>query len=372
MSPRAVIVDGVEIPEVLLAQEVQNHPAASPVEARAAAGHALAIRALLLHRAQELGLEADPQLDEQGREETPDEALVRAVLDLEVGVSPPTEDECRRLYAANPGQFRSLPIYEASHILVAPRSRDEADVSAAHVIAASLIERLTAEPAAFEDLAKSCSDCPSGGVGGSLGQLCPGDLVPEVEDALLSLAPGQVADAPVLSRFGWHVLRLDRRVDGAQLPFEMVEDGIRLHLESRAWTAAAARYVAQLAARAREQGVALTLSADGAVRTGSATLGDFLSDCEAALRLESWLAAVDPDLAARLARAAGEADEPAGDFARAAMAEFVAEANDERWTNLISAARDAEDPALAALAFVLRSKLVPARQTFTIIRRVAS
>jgi len=54
------------------------------------------------------------------------------------------------------------------------------------------------------------------------------------------------------------------------------------------------------------------------------------------------------------------------------MADFVAEASDERWTNLISAARDGQDPALAALAFVLRSKLVPAKPTFTVIRRAAS
>ena len=53
---RTLVVDGVEIPEALLAQEVQNHPGASAADARAAAGHALAIRALLLHRARELGL----------------------------------------------------------------------------------------------------------------------------------------------------------------------------------------------------------------------------------------------------------------------------------------------------------------------------
>ena len=48
------------------------------------------------------------------------------------------------------------------------------------------------------------------------------------------------------------------------------------------------------------------------------------------------------------------------------------EANDERWTNLISATRDATDPALACLAFVLRSKLEPVRQTFTLIKRASA
>lgn len=368
---RTLVFDGVEIPESLLAQEVQNHPGASAADARTAAGHALAIRALLLQRARELGLSPKPELDAQGREETPDEALVRAVLDEEVDVRAPSDAECRRVYAAEPARFRTAPLWEASHILVEPRGADPAAVRAARAKADALAEALRTAPVTFAELARDSSDCPSGATGGSLGQLQPGDLVPEVEDVLAALRPGEVS-APVLSRFGWHLLRLDRRIEPRQLPFELVEEHIRLHLESRAWAAAATRYVAELAASARARGVALSLMPDGDVRGGSVTLGDFIGDRTSAERLESWLAAADPDLGRRLAEAAADAGESAADFVQAAMAEFVADANDERWTNLISAARDAADPALACLATVLRSKLVPAKPTYTIIRRVAS
>lgn len=368
---RTLVFDGVEIPEALLAQEVQNHPGASAADARAAAGHALAIRALLLQRARELGLAPMPERDEQGREEAPDEALVRAVLDEEVEVSAPTDAECRRVYVAEPARFRTRPLSEASHILLEVKSADPTDVEAARARAASLVQAIRTAPAAFVGLARDHSDCPSGEVGGSLGQIQPGDLVPEIEDVLEALQPGEVSD-PVLSRFGWHVLRLDRRIEPRQLPFELVEDRIRLHLESRAWAAAATRYVADLVAAARTHGVALTLTPDGDVRPGSATLGDFIGDRASAERLEAWLDAVDPDLRRRLADAAAAAGEPVPDFVQSAMADFVGEANDERWTNLISAARDAEDPALACLAAVLRSKLVPARPSYTLIRRVAS
>ncbi|MDQ0464430.1 peptidyl-prolyl cis-trans isomerase C [Caulobacter ginsengisoli] len=374
---RALVIDGVEIPEALLAQEAQNHPGGSAAEARAAAGHALAIRALLLHRALELGLETTGQFDERGREETLEEALIRELLDAEVEVASPSDAECRRVYDAAPGRFRTPALTEASHILIEPRlsergGEDHAAIHAAHDVAAAMILTLAAGADGFAALARQHSDCPSGVTGGSLGQLSPGDLVPEIERVLAGLAPGEVAAQPVRSRFGWHVLRLDRRIEGRQLPFEMVVEVIRLHLESRAWTSAAARYVAELTAQARGQGVALTLTDDGGVRQGSATLGDFLGDTGAAERLVPWLDAVDADLGRRLAAAALAADETPPDFARAAMAEFVADANDERWTQLISAARDSEDPALACLAAVLRSKLVPARKVFTVIRRVAS
>jgi peptidyl-prolyl cis-trans isomerase C len=173
----------------------------------------------------------------------------------------------------------------------------------------------------------------------------------------------------VLSRFGWHVMRLDSRIEGRQLPFELVQDRIRLHLESRAWTAAAARYAAELTAEARAQGVALTVTPEGGLARGSLTLGEVLAEGAAAERLEAWLAAADPELAGRLADAAAAAGESVHDFVRGAMDAFVAEADDERWTNLISAARDADDPALACVAAVVRSKVAPAKRTFTVIRR---
>ncbi|MBL8556207.1 MAG: peptidyl-prolyl cis-trans isomerase [Phenylobacterium sp.] len=371
MSLRTVVFDGVEIPESLLAQEVQNHPGASAAEARAAAGHALAIRALLLNRAHVLRLEPEPERDAQGREETADEALVRAVLDLEVDAAAPTEAECLRVYGADPARFCSPTLHEAAHILIEPADASPEADAAARTRALRIADAVRSGACTFAEMARDHSDCPSGATGGSLGQLQPGDLVPEVESVLYALKPGAVAGEPVRSRFGWHVLKLDRRIEGRKLPFEVVEDRIRLNLEARAWSAAATRYVATLAAEARAHGVALSLTDEGEVREGSATLGDFLGDAAASERLLPWLQAVDGDLAQRVQAAAEAAGERPAEFARTAMADFVADANDERWTNLVSAARDAADPALACLAAVLRSKLVPAKQTFTVIRRVA-
>ena len=145
-----------------------------------------------------------------------------------------------------------------------------------------------------------------------------------------------------------------------------------MHLESRAWGVAASRYVVALAEEAREAGVAVTLSEDGRVVDGSACLGDFLGDGAAAERLTPWLAIVDPALSARLDEAARASGVEPLAFVRAAAAEFVGHADDERWTQLISAARDGVDPALAALSSILQSKLTPTPRTFTVISRRAA
>ena len=367
-----IVIEGVEIPEFLIAEEVQHHPSANPMEARAAAGKALAVRALLLHRADELGLVAQPLTDKDGREETAEEALIRAALDAEVEIDPPGEAECRRVYDAQRSRFSTPVLTEAAHILVEPKTDDAEGWDAARQTTERALDQLLRKPALFAQLAKSLSDCPSGAVGGSLGQLGPGDVVGEVERALASLQPGEVLASPLRSRFGWHILRLDRRIAGNVLPFDYVKDKIRLHLESRAWTAAATRYVADLAERARAQGVAFSLTRDGRFAEGAASLGEMLSDDASADRLEAWIDATDPALAQRVRVAAAEADLGVATFVRRAVRHFIDHADDEKWTQLISATQGAADPAVAAMASLLKAKLTPKApqlHTYTVIRR---
>ena len=44
--------------------------------------------------------------------------------------------------------------------------------------------------------------------GGDLGWVGPGDTVPEFEEAMSALAPGEISP-PVKTRFGWHLIRVE-------------------------------------------------------------------------------------------------------------------------------------------------------------------
>ena len=364
---RYQVVGGVQIPEALIAREAQNHPSEAGGQAWAEAANALAVRALLLHRAAALNLSPEPEFDEQGREETPEEALVRAVLDQEVVASSPTPEECRRLYEAHNHRFMSPSLVEASHIRVAAAGDQPDDLDAAEALARGLIHELKTAPQRFSDLARAHSACPSAAAGGSLGQLTEGDLVAEVEQALARLDPGQVAADPVRSRFGWHVLRLDRRAPGQPLPFERVEPEIRLNLEGRAWSAAAARYVADLAAQARQGGLLSVEENTPAPQVLS--LGALISDANTVKGLEAWPEAADPALLDRSRAAAAEAGLDLTDWVLRQADTFVREADDEAWTRLISAAQGSEDPALAGLGAILKRTLVAEPRRFTLVQR---
>lgn len=263
-----VSVNGVVIPHDLISREVQHHPAPTPVEAWAAAARALVVRELLLQEARRKGLSPEPLRDEKGRRETDDEALIRALVEQEVVTPEPDEETCRRYYRQNHALFRSRDLFEASHILLAAHPEDAAARDAARHTAAELITQLRASPQIFEKLAEIHSACPSGKSGGNLGQIGPGDTTPEFEQALYRLSPGEMTQEPVESRYGFHIIRLDRRIDGRELPFELVRDRIAGYLAERSRRTAIAQYVARLAAMGDVSGVSLPTPADMRVSGG--------------------------------------------------------------------------------------------------------
>ena len=255
-----VFVNGVAISEADIAFETQNHRASSGPEARAAAARALVIRELLLQRAAALGLEATPSRDDANREETSQEALVRQVLELEASPREPTVEECRRVYATSPQSFTTMEIYEASHILCAPEQAGAEAWVAAHGKAVAL-RRQIQQGGDFAELARAHSNCSTGAGGGALGQLAVGDIAQDMERVLLALREGEVAAAPVRTRHGWHIVRLDRHAPAQLLPFDAVEPAIRARLRERAMVSASARYVAELAKHAEIEGLDLSLGA---------------------------------------------------------------------------------------------------------------
>ncbi|RUU55783.1 peptidylprolyl isomerase [Mesorhizobium sp. M2C.T.Ca.TU.002.02.1.1] len=251
-----VTVNGAAISRKAIAAEVQNFPARSPGEGWRAATRALVIRELLLQEARRLDIAIEQRTDQDGRRETTEDALVRGLIEREVRVPEADEEMLRRFYENNLRRFVTPPLYEADHILIAARRDDREAFAAAREKALSLGASLAAAPERFAALARDCSDCPSGAVGGSLGQIGPGDTTPEFEAALVDLAPGGVS-APVETRYGVHLIRLTRRIDGRQLPFEAVRERIATYLAEHVNRQATAQYVSLLVGRADIGGIVL-------------------------------------------------------------------------------------------------------------------
>lgn len=254
-----LIVNDELVPHALVAAEVQNHhaPKGKPGLAWRKAANAVAVRTLLLQEARRLGLTAERAEVGPGRFETDEEALVRGLLEASILPDAPSDEAVRAEWARDPSRFRSPPLWEVSHILCACASADASALAKAEARAVALTAEALARPAGFAKIAASESDCGSASSGGALGQLGPGDTVPEFEAALRTLAEGQITPAPVRTQFGWHVIRMDALAEGQVLPFEAVRPKIATALEKAAWARAARDYVAGLVAGATISGADL-------------------------------------------------------------------------------------------------------------------
>lgn len=105
---------------------------------------------------------------------------------------------------------KSVTIIEqthAQHILI--KVSEIISEEDAHQLIDQIRERID-NGADFMEMAKAYSEDASASAGGDLGWVSPGDTVPEFEQAMNALLPGQVSQ-PVRTPFGWHLIKVIER-----------------------------------------------------------------------------------------------------------------------------------------------------------------
>lgn len=245
----SISVNGIEITDADIEQELPHHTdAPNPVKA---ATEALVLRQALLQATRQAGLIANNATEE--------DAGIERLIAQSVKVPTPTEEECRRYYDNHPERFRSGDLVEASHILF--QVTDKVPLDALRQKAQGILERVRNDPATFEQCARDYSNCPSGDLGGNLGQLTRGQTVPEFERAVFALESGEIAKRLVETRFGLHIVRVQRKAAGTQMPFELVKESIARFLTDYAKTKATRQYLDILLGQMDIRGIELSIVA---------------------------------------------------------------------------------------------------------------
>lgn len=132
------------------------------------------------------------------------------------------EADLQAAYAAKYGESYAGPReYNASHILLATLEDAEA------------VRQMILEGADFAETAKQKSTGPSAPAGGALGWFGPGAMVPAFEEAVEALAAGEVS-APVKTRFGFHIIKLNELRSQPAPAFEAVYDELAGALQQQA------------------------------------------------------------------------------------------------------------------------------------------
>ena len=129
-----------------------------------------------------------------------------SVADEDVGVS---DSEVDAYYAEHQDELSADEQIKVVHVFW-PRAPTAADSARTRDEAAELRQQLI-DGANFEELATAISDdVGSAESGGDLGTFGRGRMVKPFEEAAFALSVGEISE-PVLSRFGWHIIKLEER-----------------------------------------------------------------------------------------------------------------------------------------------------------------
>lgn len=195
-----------------------------------------------------------PELDDSAKQ------AVDAMLDAEVPVQAPNDDECRRHYEANHAQFAVGQALKMRHILfaVTPGVDVQKLIRRAEDALLEVSDR-KASPERFAQLAAELSNCPSGAHGGELGWVEPHELSPELAKELFfkpetGMAKG-LQPRLIHSRFGLHIVDVVEQREGRLPAFDEVKSQIASRLMLRSRATALGQYMRLLAGAAEITGI---------------------------------------------------------------------------------------------------------------------
>lgn len=161
-----------------------------------------------------LQLKAKDLTREQLLSKWTDGEIAKAVLvrELKITIS---DDEVKKFYDDNPGQFEEPEMVRASHILLSTKDMDtkqelsDEKKTAKKKLAEELVKRARAGED-FAKLAKEYSEDPGSKDKGGEYKFPRGQMVKEFEDAAFSLQTNQVSDV-VTTQFGYHIIKLSEK-----------------------------------------------------------------------------------------------------------------------------------------------------------------
>jgi peptidyl-prolyl cis-trans isomerase C len=240
-------VNQATINEQAILAEMQYHPAETQRSAMIKAAESLIISELLRQRAAALGLEVKSDDDAAS-----DADYLAALFAQEVAVPQATDAECEQYFKTNAQRFTQSPLLEVQHILIAAETDNElARISAQQDAEALLIKLQLGQD--FAQLAQQYSACPSKHEAGDLGVISRGQTVPEFERQLLLLPVG-LHHQPLESRYGFHIVKINRITPGQALVYADVKEKIAAYLHERVRHKAIAQYIYTLIGAAKIEG----------------------------------------------------------------------------------------------------------------------
>jgi len=137
-----------------------------------------------------------------------------------------TDSEVREYYDENLESFKIPKKVVARHILIKVSPDADPETVKKTKEKALKILKLAREGKDFAGLAKKYSEGPSRNNGGYLGEFTKESMIKPFADKAFSMKAGEISD-PVRTRFGWHIIKVEKVIDAHTTPFKDAEKDIR-------------------------------------------------------------------------------------------------------------------------------------------------
>ena len=145
---------------------------------------------------------------------------------VQVGIA---DDEIQEYFDEHPAEFEEQKTVEARHILInVSEDADAEKVDQAKEQIETILQKAR-DGNDFAELAKQYSQGPSKDKGGYLGTFGRESMVKPFADKAFSMKAGEISD-PVRTRFGWHIIKVEKVNEATTTPFDEAKNDIRKKL----------------------------------------------------------------------------------------------------------------------------------------------
>lgn len=151
-------------------------------------------------------------------ENTKRDMLAKFVVSKKLKEISVSDDEVKEYYQNHLSEFEVKASVTARHILVDTEEECR-----------RILEKIESEELTFIEAAKTYSLCPTGEGGGDLGEFGYGEMEEDFEVAVFAAEVGKI-EGPIKTSFGYHLIKVDNKVEESRKSFEDVEGLIRKNL----------------------------------------------------------------------------------------------------------------------------------------------
>ena len=194
--------------------------------------------------AEKEGIDKKPEYA-KNMEKIRNELLVNMWMKEQMDKAVVSDSEAKDFYEKNKDKFTAKATMHARHILV------DTEEAAKKLIDTLKTLQGDALKTKFIELAKTESKGPSGPKGGDLGTFSKGQMVPAFSKAAWALEDGKMTLEPVKTKFGYHIIYLEKKTDAAPVAYETVKEKIVASLKQKQFTAKIAEMAKELKSKAK-------------------------------------------------------------------------------------------------------------------------